>query len=340
MTTLRQQSIRLLGRLQRRFGLAAGGWGVVARGAQTAAACVRGAGAGDGRLALVHLACLSPDGAQPARRLSDVVAVLRRPALPCALLIGHEDYQLQFMPGLPVAAAERTQALHWRLKDDLEFPSDEAVIECVTTPTQSPGGQNELWMVVVARRRRVYELVTPLRNAGASIEVVDIAELAQRNVAMRCVAPGRTVAMLTMDRQHGLLTIGRDDGLFASRQLDPLAVALAEDDPERRAGLIERLSLELQRTFDNVERQYGAGPIDRLILQVEPADPAIVEGLGNDLSVPVQTLDLAAVVDGAPELIERANASVLATLAIGAASRFCDPPGAGTAATVPQESAA
>lgn len=130
----------------------------------------------------------------------------------------------------------------------MRVPSDEAVIECVTVATQAPGNQHELWMVVVARRRRVYELIAPLRAAGVVIEAADIAELAQRNLAMQYTPAGRTVAMLTLDSQRGMLTISRDDGMYATRQLDPIAVALASEDEDRRESLIERLALELQRT--------------------------------------------------------------------------------------------
>ncbi len=277
----------------------------------------------NGKLRLKRLRILSAAGDAPARRISDLVATLRKPGGPCAMLMPADDYQVMFMPGLPVPAEERSQALHWRLKDDLEFPSDEAVIECVTVNTQTPGNQNELWMVVVARRRRVYELIAPLRTAGASIEAADVAELAQRNLSMQCAPAGRTVAMLTLDSQRGMLTISRDDGMYATRQLDPIAVALASEDEDRQEALIERLALELQRTFDNVERQYGAGPIDRVIVQCERSAEAVVAGLARDLPVPVQTLCLADFLESAePELLEQAASSTLATLAIGAALRF------------------
>ena len=322
MSLLPKNPVGLLRALRRRFGSATGGgWGMASSGSATATACVDRQAAG--RLRLKRLRVLSATGDAPARRISDLAATLRKPAVPCAMLMPAEDYQVMFMPGLPVAQAERTQALHWRLKDDLEFPSDEAVIECVTVATQAPGNQHELWMVVVARRRRVYELIAPLRAAGVVIEAADIAELAQRNLAMQCAPAGRTVAMLPLDSQRGMLTISRDDGMYATRQLDPIAVALASEDEDRRESLIERLALELQRTFDNVERQYGAGPIDRVIVQCDQFTEAVLAGLARDLPVPVQALRLADFLDSAdPALLEVAAHSTLATLAIGAALRF------------------
>ncbi len=334
MSTIEQNMDEILRKLRRRFGLSAGsGWGVASSGSATATACVERRASG--RLSLKRLRILSAEGDAPARRVSDLVATLRKPAVSCAMLMPAEDYQVMFMPGLPVAQAERIQALQWRLKDDIEFPSDEAVIECLTVTAQAGGSQHELWMVVVARRRRIYELIAPLRTAGVAIDVADIAELAQRNLAMHTVPPGRTVAMLTLDKLHGMLTISRDDGMYATRRLDPIAVALADGDAERRESLIERLALELQRTFDNVERQYGAGPIDRVVVQCEHATEQVLAGLARELPVPVEIFSLPKFLHSDdPRLLAQAGASTVATLAIGAALRYDPEPARADAAGI------
>ncbi len=322
MIKLLDQAASVLRRVQQRLvPAAAGGWGLVTQGGATTAALIeRQAG---GRLRLHQLHTLARSGDSPLRRMSDLMTVMRKPAARCSMLMPAEDYKVMFMPGLPVAPAERPEALKWRLKEDVEFPIDEAVIECVGMANSLNETAPEIWMVVIAQRRKIYEMIGSYRTAGVAVVSVDVAEMAQRNLAMQTVPAGRTVAMLTLDRQHGLLTISRDDGMYATRQLDPIATALAEDDSLKRGALIERLALELQRTFDNVERQYGAGPIDKVVIQSELAAGAVLAGLGQELSVPVVPLALADFIDCAePDLLEKASLNTLSALAVGAALRF------------------
>jgi MSHA biogenesis protein MshI len=278
----------------------------------------------EGALELTRLEILSGAGDQPARRSADVARVLGTRRAPCAMLMPVADYHLHFMPGLPVPPQERGDALRWRLKDDLDFPAAEAVIDCVAAPVQNQSMEHGLWMAVVTRRKRAFELIAPLTRAGAAIRALDVTELAQRNLAAAMAPAGRTVSMLSLDRRNALLTVSRDDGMFAARHFDPLAVALheAQNDPARRAELIERLALELQRTFDNVERQYATGQIDRLVVLAEPRSSDLVDGLQAALAANVTTLELDRVCSARDAaLLQRAAESRTACLAIGAAVR-------------------
>ena len=321
MTQLAEQLAAAWHRLGRRLkGAEAGWWGLASDASgMTAAHVLREA---DGTLQLSALKVLSPDGEPPARRAADVARAVSDPRAPCAIVLPPEDYKIHFMPGLPVAADERNDALRWKLKDELEFPPDEAVIDSVSASVSNQIIEHGLWLVVMARRKRVFDIVTPLSRTGARVEAVDVAELAQRNLAAACVPAGRTVAMLSMDSRRGLLTVSRDDGVYATRQFDPLAVALAGADYDRRQSLIERLALELQRTFDNIERQYGAGPIDKVVLLCDPPADDVLRTLAASLPNPVEIFAAGALLSADdPKLIERASQSMTACLAIGAAMR-------------------
>ena len=310
--------------IARRLGLGRtrGWWGLASGPDATVAAHL--ACDAEGALELTRLEILSGTGEQPARRSADVARALGTRRAPCAMLMPVADYHLHFMPGLPVPPPERADALRWRLKDDLDFPAAEAVIGCVAAPVQNQSMEHGLWMTVVTRRKRAFELIAPLTRAGAAIRALDVVELAQRNLAAAMAPANRTVSMLSIDRRNALLTVSRDDGMFAARHFDPLAVALHEavDDPERRDELIERLALELQRTFDNVERQYATGQIDRLVVLAEPRSADLVEGLQSALAANVTTMEIERVCSARdPALLARAGASLTACLAIGAAVR-------------------
>ena len=314
----------VLRRLARGLRVSSSGWWGLATGPDGMVAAHVVAGP-DGRLSLDRVQTLSAGGAHPARRAADVAIALSQPRADCALLLPTDDYRIAFIPGLPVAAHERREALRWRMKDEFDFPADDAVIDCVTAQVSYQGSEHGLWMVVAARSQRVTELVSPLTRAGIPIEAVDVAELAQRNLAARLAPPERTVAMLTMDTQRGLLTVSRDDGVLAARHFDPLAAALTAADDERRPALLDRLALELQRTFDNVGRQYNAGPIERVLVMSETVQQEMIDSLRSSLTSPVEALALADVCTGGDAAtLATANANRTACLAVGAALRAAD----------------
>ncbi len=265
---------------------------------------------------------LDARGDRPARRGADVAAAMRAYSSPCIVVLSPADYRSVFLPGLPVAADERANALRWRLRDEIDFPAQDAVIDCVVSPVSNQMHEQLLWMAVAAPASKVHELIGPLSEAGIEIEAVDVPELAQRNLCMRLSAPERTVAMLTMDAQHGLLTVCRGDGVLASRQLDPIAVTLAGEDDERRVAMIERLALEIQRTFDNVERQYGAAPADRIHLLVEQHVGQVAEGLRNSIAAAVEPVSFESLcAERDQQMARRTALDRTAALAVGAALR-------------------
>ena len=154
------------------------------------------------------------------------------------------------------------------------------------------------------------------------LEAIDIPEMAVRNVAALFEEPNRGLAFLVLNAGESLLTITCGGELYLSRRIEVSSQALAEADEERRQQMLERLALELQRTLDNFDRQYGFVSVLRLIVCSEFDTAATVAALGQNLYLPVQAADLAKVVefDAIPELrsVER-QAQCL--LAIGAALR-------------------
>ncbi|HLO64880.1 MAG TPA: hypothetical protein VK165_18110 [Azonexus sp.] len=88
--------------------------------------------------------------------------------------------------------------------------------------------------------------------------------------------------------------------------------------------MLERLALELQRTLDNFDRQYGFISVSRLLVASEFDCSGVVAALAENLYLPAQAADLTAVADFAaiPEL-RLAERQAQSLLAIGAALR-CD----------------
>jgi MSHA biogenesis protein MshI len=154
------------------------------------------------------------------------------------------------------------------------------------------------------------------------LEAIDIPEMAVRNVAVLFEEANRGLAFLALTQNEGLLTITCRGELYLSRRIEVAADALGQADEERRRQMLERLALELQRTLDNFDRQYGFISVSRLLVASEFDSAGTVAALAENLYLPVQAADLATVADFAalPEL-RSAERQAQSLLAIGAALR-------------------
>jgi len=238
----------------------------------------------------------------------------------CATLLGESEYRLVQLEAPAVPAEERIQALRWRLKDVVDFPVEGAAIAAADIPTE--GSRQANVFAVISPSTVIGERMAVYRNAKLPLEAIDIPEMAVRNVATLFEDENRGLAFLALSEGESLLTITYGGELYLSRRIEVSSQALAESDEERRQQMLERLALELQRTLDNFDRQYGFISVSRLLVCSEFDCAAAVAGLAQNLYLPVQVADLAQVVEfsGVPELrsVER-QAQCL--LAIGAALR-------------------
>lgn len=238
----------------------------------------------------------------------------------CASLLGESLYRMAQLEAPAVPQEERVQALRWRLKDVVDFPVDGAAVAVVDIPTE--GGRQAHVFAVIAPREVVAERMALFNDARIPLEAIDIPEMAVRNVASLFEEANRGLAFLVLNAGESLLTITFGGELYLSRRIEVSSQALAEADSERRQQMLERLALELQRTLDNFDRQYGFISVSRLLVCSEFDCATTVAALAQNLYLPVQVADLTQVADfnTIPEL-RSAERQAQCLLAIGAALR-------------------
>lgn len=261
----------------------------------------------------------SPDGDE-SQALSRLAAHKALKRYRCASLLSESEYRMVQLEAPAVPAEERVQALRWRLKDMVDFPVDSAAIAVADIPTE--GGRQANVFAIVAAKPVVAEKMGLFHAARVPLEAIDIPEMAVRNVAALFEEANRGLAFLLLNAGESLLTITFGGELYLSRRIEMSSQLLAEADSDRRQQMLERLALELQRTLDNFDRQYGFISVSRLLVCSEFDTAATVAALAQNLYLPLQEADLAQVADfsAIPELraVER-QAQCL--LAIGAAMR-------------------
>lgn len=235
-----------------------------------------------------------------------------------------------------VDPTELKAAVRWRIKDLIDFHVDDAVIDVFDIEGQR--GRTKMMYVVVARIATVQEHINLLESVDVNLSVIDIAELAQRNIAALLPEDQNGVALLHLTPRGGLLTLTRQGSLFLARNLEFGTDQLAAELPAAReeseftldtedegpspglTRLMDSIVLEVQRSLDYFESHFGLPPASGLVLApMTQTIPGLAGYLGGNLGLPVRMLDLNTVLECEQTLSDELQALCLP--AIGAALR-------------------
>jgi len=241
----------------------------------------------------------------------------------CTTLMGNGEYNVNPLDAPPVPKEERREALRWALKEMVSYPLESACVEVLDIPnTVLPAGRPVGVLVVSAAESAVRSRVAVFEQAKIALDALDIPELAQRNVAALLEDENRGLAFLRIDEAGMMLTLTFHGELVAVRRGEINTQQLNGSDADQRARVRERLQLDLQRSLDNFDRQYSHIPISRVVLASYPQVENLAVELARNTYVPVQEMDLSAVLDF-PALPELRDTQYQAKnlLAIGAALR-------------------
>jgi MSHA biogenesis protein MshI len=200
---------------------------------------------------------------------------------------------------------------------------DDASIDVLVIPTAPGIGERKKSLYVVAAANAVIKKRTDLfQRANMDLQVIDIPEMAQRNIAALYEKEGRTLALLAFDESGGLLTFTSSGELFMARRIEISTGQLQDADESTRQQYLDRLELEVQRSLDYFDRQFNYASVNRLLVSV-PSQSGLIEKLAENLSVPVERLDLSQVMDlGIEPELEDEDMQVYALHALGAALRI------------------
>ena len=242
----------------------------------------------------------------------------------CTTLLGSGDYQvIQVDAPANVPEAEARTAVRWRIKDMIDYPVEAATVDAVSIPAAAgAAGRSPQMLAVAAKNEVIAGAVKPFNDADIPLEVIDIPEFAQRNLAQRLELEGRGLALLAFNDQGGLLTFTCGGELYQSRRIDISLKSFDGASPEQRKSLYNRLVLELQRSLDHFDRQFRHIAVARVMMTPVPGADDIRDYLAGNLDVPVALVHLSELMDfpHIPELHEDARQAQCLQL-IGAAMR-------------------
>lgn len=211
----------------------------------------------------------------------------------CSTLLAPNEYQMLVVEAPNVPAPELKTAMRWRIKDLLDFHIDDATLDVLDIPPEKNNAVGTHSMYAIAARNSVIEQrINQFHQSNIALEVIDIPEMAQRNISARVEDTGRGLALMSFTENAGLLTVTYQGELYLARHLDIGWEQLAQGDANAKQAQFDRITLELQRSLDNLERQFKFISISRLLIAHLPDMEGLRNYLAQNLSVSVTVLDL------------------------------------------------
>ena len=181
---------------------------------------------------------------------------------PCVCLVADDDRDLYHVEKPKVEDDEMLAAVTWKIKDLINYDVTHAVVDSYPMPRSNKNNPQQVG-VVAAREAVIASYVESIKSCSMRLVALDIHELVRSNLQLIRAGSGQSIALLTLSRDSGLLSIYHDTDLYVSRDfklgLDLLELASSDDESP-----YDSLLLEIQRSLDYFESYYGMGTVNNL----------------------------------------------------------------------------
>ncbi len=235
------------------------------------------------------------------------------------------DYNLLLVEAPDVQPEELRAAVRWRVKELIDFHIDDAVVDVFEAPSYKAAGNNKMMYAVVARSARVKQVIEQLNGAGLHLDIIDIPELALRNIAAMLPEDVGGVALIYVGQQQGLITITKQSQLYLSRMINSGTSTLPEHvlsvmDDESCQRWLDNIVIEVQRSMDFYESHFSQPQVSSLVMTpIGKEIPGVTEYLSEQLQIPARMLDVNELIDIDEPISSSVQSRCL--LAIGTALR-------------------
>ncbi len=229
----------------------------------------------------------------------------------CSLVLSAGEYQLLLVDAPDVPAEELKEAILWRVKDLIQTPIDDVILDYFDLPDDAYRGRGKMIYVVVADRTLIKKRVAWLESLDLKPVCIDIPELALLNIAQDLSLSESGTAFLLLGDQYSLVNLLASGALYMSRGL-----------PYQHQTHIDNVVLDIQRSMDYFESQIGCHPCVRIfVVPLQEGETPLLMELRSNLSADVQSLDLSDVLESEVSLTidlqKRCFVAIAAALRMG-----------------------
>jgi len=237
-------------------------------------------------------------------------------------LLNPGEYQILPVEAPNVPDDELKVAIRWKIKDNLNISIDDATVDALLIPVSKYGSDRMQSMYAIAAANdTIKKRIALFEQAKIELEVIDIQEMAQRNIAALYEQEDCALGLLAFDDHGGLMTLTSGGELFFARRMEINAGQLQDANEELREQCRSRVELELQRSLDYFDRQYNHLEVSRVLVSA-PDSTGMVEFLAETIDAKVEKLELSQVMDiSAVPALGNSEFAARALPALGAAFR-------------------
>lgn len=250
-------------------------------------------------------------------QLSKLVKEMDLEEKQCSYVLSPDEYSLHLVEAPNVEPEELRSAVRWSVKDLLDMKIDDATIDVFPVPDDAYRGRKMVY-VVAAKRTRIQKIVDLVTRADLELAIIDIPELAMKNISTCFVDDSNGAAFMDLRRYGSTMNISHSGDLYLSRrintQMDPDVMQSMEWENTR-----DRLVLEIQRSLDYYESQMGKGQVTKIVIAQRQTDTsAMTQILNESLTAQVSSLNMADRIESevtlTPEALQIASTAIGATL--------------------------
>jgi MSHA biogenesis protein MshI len=274
------------------------GWRAVSfQGGEALAAHVQRSSSGHPVVSMI--ASEPMNGATPTEVLGRLAKSWQGQKHACTTAVNPGSYEFLPVDAPNVPVAELKSAIAWTVTSMIDFSNEEATIDVLSVPHDKTSSQRGRAMyAVVTRSKLANDIQRCFQDAKLSLKVIDIPEMAQRNVAGLMETEGSALALVSFDAGGGLLTVTSGGELFLARRIPITAQQLVDIDPELRERHQEVVALEIQRSLDHFGREFSWVGLDRLLVApIGDDNGGLVDYLAANLDTPAAALNLESILD-------------------------------------------
>ena len=262
---------------------------------------------------LIHWENIAYNAENLPRVLKETVKTHRLQKTTLTFSLSSDAYRLLVVDSPPVPEEELVSAVKWEVQDIIDTRVEETTFDIFSVPQDS--NLLKSINVVAAKKAEIVEKVELFRQAKVTPSIIDIEELALRNLVCTVKDDSNGIIAVMMLDHYGVVVFCKNKQLYFSRRLE-----LGLDDLDKSQSNLESLALEIQRSIDYFDRHFTA--INMAGVTVLPSFGVchhVAKYLDKNLSMSCDVADLNQDIEWCAEPVSTASHNVL--IALGTALR-------------------
>jgi MSHA biogenesis protein MshI len=211
----------------------------------------------------------------------------------CTYVLDVGEYSLNLVESPLVAVSEIPMAMRWVLKDLINYPIEEAIIDTFDVPVLRARDNIKMIYAAAIHKQQVEKIATFIKATGLVLKFIDIPEMTLKNMLVRHPQKFKSCALAQLSDKSGKLILCKDDQLCISRSFELQFDGLGQN-PEKDSKTLDSLALEFQRSFDYMNSVFRQSIQNMIVLAPTRIDKSIVEAsLKANLGADIAELKLA-----------------------------------------------